>query len=68
MDWQEVTALAIVAATVAIFVWRAFRPKKLPWEKDSHCGCSTKHSSVRGPSITVSGRRGERPTITVKSG
>jgi hypothetical protein len=64
MDWQQPAALAIVAATAGIFIWRRVRPRRFSLAKDTACGCSG--GGGRGPSIIVQGRRGECPKITVK--
>jgi len=68
MDWQQSTALAIVATTAAIFLWRALRPKKLALQRNSPCGCSSPgHGGGPKQSITFHVRKGERPQIIVKS-
>ena len=65
MDWQEAAALAIVAATAAVFVWRSMRPRRFQFHRDTHCGCTTTSSS-RASSIVLSSRKGEHPKLTVK--
>jgi hypothetical protein len=66
MDWQTPVALGIVALTAAVFLWRRFRPRKFDFHKETNCGCSSP-SGPSPPSIVISGRRGEHPTVTVKS-
>jgi len=66
MDWQQLTALLIVAVTAGVFLWQWLRPKQLGGKKGSACGCSTKASSGPKPSVIYHVRKGERPQITVK--
>ena len=66
MDWQELVALSIVAATAGLFAWSKVRRRsKFSFERDTHCGCSSPSSGNRN-SIIIQGRRGEAPHITVK--
>ena len=64
MDWQEATALLIVAATATAFAWRKFRTRKFNLQRDTHCGCSS--SVADAPSVVLHARKGERPQITVR--
>ncbi len=67
MDWQQLTALSIVAITAAIFLRHWLRPKKLALQRNSPCGCSSPgHGSGPKQSITFHVRKGERPQIIVK--
>jgi len=66
MDWQQLTALLIVAVTAGVFLWQWLRPKRLGSKKGSACGCSTSPSSGPKPSVIYHVRKGERPQITVK--
>jgi hypothetical protein len=66
MDWQEITALLLVAGTAAAFAWRRFRPRKFRLERDTHCGCSSPASATEKPSIVYHARKGEPPRVTVK--
>jgi hypothetical protein len=66
MDWQETTALLIVAATAAAFAWHRFRPRKFSFQRDTHCGCSSSVTDQPPPSIVFHARKGERPQITVR--
>jgi hypothetical protein len=66
MDWQQVASLAIVAVTVGLFVGNRFRQRKLTFAQATHCGCSSAGQSANKNSITISGRRGERPKVIVK--
>ena len=67
MDWQEATALLIVAATAAVFAWRKLRPRKFSFQRDTHCGCSTSVADQPPPSIIFHARKGERPEITIRT-
>ena len=66
MDWQEATALLIVAATAAVFAWRKLRPRKFSFQRDTHCGCSSSVADQSPPSIVFHARKGERPQFTVR--
>lgn len=49
MDWQQIIALLIVAATVAVFVFATIRNRSL---KSSHCACTGCGSgSARSPRV-----------------
>jgi len=67
MDWQEVTALVIVGATVGAFVWGRVRRRhrRFSFERDTHCGCSNDDASS-APSVVYRARKGERPEIVVR--
>ena len=67
MDWQEATALLIVAATAAAFAWRKFRPRKFSFQRDTHCGCSSSAADQAPPSIMFHARKGGRSEITVRT-
>ena len=65
MNWQEITALGIVAVTAGLFLWRVVRRRKFNFTRDTHCGCSSAQSAPAG-SIVFHARRGEQPQIIVK--
>jgi hypothetical protein len=67
MDWQQATALLIVAATAGLFLWARFRTRKFSFERDTHCGCSGLTAASKG-SIVFRARKGERRQIVVKTG
>jgi hypothetical protein len=67
MDWQEITALLIVAATAGTFAWRRFRPRKFDFQRDTHCGCATSAAGSPPPSIIFHARKGQRSRITVRT-
>lgn len=66
MDWQQISALGIVAATAALFVASRLRRRKFSFERDTHCGCSAPARDGAKQSIVFHARRGERPVVTVK--
>jgi len=66
MDWQELTALGIVVATAAAFLWSRFRPRQFSFHRDTHCGCSSP-SGASTPSVVLHVRKGERPTLIVRN-
>jgi len=65
MDWQQITALTIVAVTAALFVRARLRRNKAKLPCDSQCGCA---NTANPPKETVvyHARKGERPEIIVK--
>jgi len=65
MDWQQITALTVVALTAALFLRARMRRSKSKLPCDSQCGCA---SSAEPPKETViyHARKGERPEIIVK--
>jgi hypothetical protein len=66
MDWQEITALAITAATVAVFAWSRWRRRQFDFRRDTHCGCSPAADAPQG-SIVFHARKGERPQVIIKA-
>jgi hypothetical protein len=66
MDWQEISALSVVAVTAAIFLCNKFRKKKFNFQRDTHCGCSNPSQSAPGSSIIFHARKGERGHVTMK--
>lgn len=66
MDWQQIIALVIVAATAGIFAWRKLRPRKSPLGRDGHCDCAGGSQPADKSSIVFHTRKGERPQIIVK--
>jgi hypothetical protein len=65
MDWQEFTALSIVALTLGILVRRWFRLRRKPWGRKSSC-CGTPPNRSPQGSILYHARKGERPKIIVR--
>jgi len=66
VDWQETSALAITAATVGLFAWAIFRPRKFSFQRDTHCGCAGSAGSAPQSSIVFRARKGERSQVIVK--
>jgi len=66
MDWQDITALSIVAGTAALFVRHKLRRKKFDFQRDTHCGCSSPGGSSSKSSIIFHARKGERGQIIMK--
>jgi hypothetical protein len=66
MDWQEITALAITAVTLALFAWARLRRRKFDFRRDTHCGCASSTSAGNG-SIVFHARKGERPQVIVRA-
>jgi hypothetical protein len=63
MDWQRITASAVVAATAAFFIHSWLRPRKFSFKHDTHCGCS---SAGPGNSVVFRARKGKRPEVIMK--
>ena len=66
MDWQQIVALLIVAAAVALFVWGRVRRRKFQFGRDTHCGCSSPSAKGSQSSIIFHARKGEQPRVVVK--
>ena len=66
MAFQEVLVLCIVAITAAVMAWNLFRPRKFSFQRDMHCGCSTRSPNTLRQSIVFRARKGERPQVLVK--
>jgi hypothetical protein len=67
MDWQQASALMIVAVTAGLFVRARLRRRKLRFGRDGHCGCSSSAAEGSRGSIVYHARKGERPQIIVKA-
>ena len=66
MDWQQLTALAIVGITAGAFLWNRLRPRKLNLSCDTHCGCGASKHSGEGGAIVFRARKGEPVQVMVK--
>jgi hypothetical protein len=67
MDWQTLTALAVVAGTATIFAVRAWpRRRKFSFAQDTHCGCGSSSQSGPKNSIVFHARKGQRAQVIVK--
>jgi hypothetical protein len=65
MDWQQPTALLIVALTAGAFAWNRVRRKRRPG-LPCGCGCPAASSQPQTGSITLRARKGERPQVIVR--
>jgi hypothetical protein len=66
MDWQQVIALGIVAATAGVFIWRKFRRRKFSFERDTPYGCAGGGQDTAQNRIIFHARKGGRPEVIVK--
>jgi hypothetical protein len=66
MDWQQLTALTIVAATAVLLLRSKIRRRRFSFERDTHCGCAGAPQSASQSSIVFRARKGERPEVLVK--
>jgi hypothetical protein len=65
MNWQQVSALAVVAVTAVVFLWQRLRPRKFSFARDTHCGCTGSGAAPKH-SVIYHARKGARPEIYVK--
>jgi hypothetical protein len=66
MDWQQLVSLLIVAAAAVLLIGSRFRRRRFSFQRDTHCGCSSRHSEGSPNSIVFRARKGERPEVLVK--
>jgi len=66
VDWQEITAFAIVALAFGGLVWRMRRKHPLGGASRTCCGCAAGGSRRNSP-VLLQGRKGERARITIQS-
>jgi hypothetical protein len=67
MDWQQMAALGLVAATAGLFLWAKLRRRKFSFEHNTHCGCATGGPAGARTSIVFSARKDGRAKIIVKN-
>jgi hypothetical protein len=67
MDWQQIAALAVVAATAGVFLRAKLRRRAFSFARDTHCGCSSPSGAGAKGSIVFSARKGQRAKIIVKA-
>jgi hypothetical protein len=67
MDWQQIAALTLVAATAGIFLRAKLRRRAFSFTRDTHCGCSSPSGGNAKGSIVFSARKGQRAKILVKT-
>jgi len=66
MDWQQLSALLIVAMAAALLLWSRLRPRRFQFGRDSHCGCGSASGTPNRSSIVFHARKGEQPRVVVK--
>jgi hypothetical protein len=67
VDWQKLSALAIVGGTAAIFIARAWpRKRKFSFARDTHCGCSSASQPGGKNSVVFHARKGQRAQVIMK--
>jgi hypothetical protein len=65
MDWQEMSALAVVAAVCFLWINTALKRRAASPPGGVLCrGCGQEGSARATGSITVRGRRGQPPVLT----
>jgi hypothetical protein len=68
MDWQQELALAVVAVTVGLLIWRGWRRARSAGGGGCGCGCPGSGGGRPMAGVIYRARRGERDRIEVKSG
>ena len=68
MDWQTPSALAIVALTALVILWRRFAPRRATFGKATGCGCAGGSGGTPPPGILVHSKRGEPQRIEIRDG
>ncbi len=66
MDWQQLTALAIVGIAAFLLIRSRLRPRGHCLSKDNPCGCSAGNAPAPKGSIVFRARKGQRPQVIVK--
>jgi len=67
MDWQEATALAIVALTAAVMAWSVLRPRRPGKQSGSGCpGCGAGGGSPSRETLILHARKGKRPEVWIR--
>ena len=66
MEWQQLSALLIVALAAGLLVWGRLRPRRFQFDRDTHCGCGSTSGPVSRSSIVFHARKGEQPRVVVK--
>jgi hypothetical protein len=67
MDWQQIAALGVVAATAGLFLRLKLRRRKFSFEHDTPCGCAAGSPAGAKASIVFSARKGGRAKIIMKA-
>jgi ABC-type nickel/cobalt efflux system permease component RcnA len=66
MDWQQVSALAVVAVTAIWMAWHVLRPTRPGFTKRRGCGCA----GAAGPpreTLVFHARKGHPPEVHVRA-
>jgi hypothetical protein len=66
VEWQQITALVIVAIAAAALLWGRFRRRRFSFQRDTHCGCSGASGAGPQGSILFRARKDGRSQVTVK--
>jgi len=66
MDWQQLISLTIVGAAAVLLLRARFRPRKLSFQRATHCGSCSHAGETPQYSVTYRARKGERPQIVIK--
>jgi hypothetical protein len=66
MDWQQVSALTIVAAAAGLLLWRRFRQRRFSLARDTHCGCAASAMPASSNSIIFRARKNGRSEVLVR--
>ena len=66
MDWQQLVSLTIVSAAAVLLLRDRFRPRKLSFQRATHCGGCAHANSVPQHTIIFRARKGERPQVIIK--
>jgi hypothetical protein len=67
MDWQQIAALTVVAATAGMFIRTKLRRRSFSFARETHCGCSSPTGAGAKGSIVFSARKGQRAKIIMKT-
>ena len=65
MNWQEPIALALVGLTALLFSVSIYRSHRDRQRGGVGCHCPGANTRGSGPTILVSGRRGQTPTVRI---
>lgn len=67
MDWQQIAALSIVAATALIFLVGKVYRRRVGKGKGSSCLCPGMGTTSSSQSVVFHARKGQRSEIIIKS-
>lgn len=65
MDWQQISALVIVATAAVGLAWGQFRRRRASSGCDAHCGCASR-ATGNPEKMIFRARKGERSQVVVK--